>query len=88
MPAQPNAAQEVTAVTRTYDFLLWLMPITADFPRAHRYTLGTRLEEGALDLLDLLVKASYTREKMELLRSANRRLERLRNTSRALTMRS
>jgi len=73
---------ELSVVTKTYDFLLWLLPHLAKFPREHRFTLGDRLEEGSLALLELLVEASYTREKGALLRAANVRLERLRYLSR------
>jgi len=69
---------EVSAVTKTYDFVLWLLPHLADFSRQHRFTLGDRLEEGALEILELLVEASYSRDKRDLLRRANLRLERLR----------
>ena len=69
---------EVTAVARTYDFTLWLLPHLASFSHEHRITLGDRLEIGALELLELLIEASYTREKTGLLRRANLCLERLR----------
>ncbi len=69
---------EVSAVTRTYDYTLWLLPHIAGFVRQHRFTLGNRLEEGALEILELLIEASYTKEKFDLLRRANLRLERLR----------
>ena len=69
---------EISVVVKTYDFILWLLPHLAKFSRDHRFTLGNRMEEGAQDILELLVEASYTREKRELLRKANMRLERLR----------
>lgn len=69
---------EVSAVAKTYDFALWLLPHIAKFARDHRFTLGNRLEEGVLVLLELLVEASYTRDKRGLLRQANLRLERVR----------
>jgi hypothetical protein len=70
--------KEVSAVTKTYDLTLWLLPHVGKFDRQHRFTLGNRLEEGVLEVLELLVEASYTREKQPLLRRANLRLERLR----------
>jgi hypothetical protein len=70
--------QEVSAVTRTYDFVLWLLPHIAGFARRHRFTLGDRLEGGVLEVLELLVEASYTRDKRALLQRANLRLERVR----------
>jgi hypothetical protein len=70
--------KEVSAVTKTYDFALWMLPHLTKFERQHRFTLGDRIEEGVLEILELLVEASYTREKRALLRRANLRLERLR----------
>ena len=70
--------QEVSAVRKTYDFILWLMPHLAHFSRLHRFTLGDRMEERALEVLELLVEASYTRQKLDLLHRANLRLEQLR----------
>lgn len=69
---------ELRAVTKTYDFTLWLLPHLAKFSRDHRFTLGNRLEEGALEVLELLVEASYSSEKRPLLRRANTRLNRVR----------
>lgn len=74
--------QEAPVVTKMYDFVARLMSMTARFDRAHRYTLGTRLEDGALETLELLVEASYTADKQTLLQRANRRIERLRYLAR------
>jgi hypothetical protein len=32
-------AEEMVIFTRTFDFLTWLLPVTNNFPRAHRHTL-------------------------------------------------
>ena len=69
---------DLRAVTKAYDFALWLLPHTAKFSRDHRFTLGNRIEEGALETLELVVEASYTRDKRVLLQQANRRLQRVR----------
>ena len=73
---------EVRAVTRMYDFSLRLLPHIAGFSRQHRFTLGDRLESVALEILELLVEASYVRDKFDLLRRANLRLECLRYLTR------
>jgi hypothetical protein len=70
--------REVSAVTRTYGFVLWLLPHIAGFARQHRFTLGDRLEGGVLEVLELLIEASYTWDKRALLQRANLRLERVR----------
>lgn len=71
-------ADEMQAVTRMYDVLKWLIPQIAKFPRSHKFTLGDRITNLALDVLMVLVEAQYIRHKVELLRQANRKLEQLR----------
>lgn len=69
----------VTVVPKAYDLVLWLIPRVNEFPRSQRFVLGERIENAALDLLDLLVEAQYRRDKLELLRRANLTLVRLRH---------
>jgi hypothetical protein len=59
--------------------LLWLIPHLDKFPRNRRFTLGERLESGLLGVLEQLVAAAYSRDKDDLLRSANLRLETVRH---------
>jgi hypothetical protein len=47
-------------------------------PKSQRFVLGQRLTSQAMDILDLLVEASYAREKTEILATANRKMEVLR----------
>lgn len=61
-----------------YDFLLYLLPSVAKFPRSERYLLGERLESAAFDVLEILLEACYSREKMDLLNRANVKLEQTR----------
>ena len=77
-----DTAVDISVVVKTYDYTLWLLPHLAKFSRDHRFTLGNRMEEALLDIIELLVEASYTRDKRELLRKANMRLERLRYLTR------
>ena len=63
---------------RTYDFIKWLVPAVAQFPRQQRYLIGERLESAALDLLDLLVEARLSPEsRPAVLRRAAVRVDRL-----------
>ena len=66
------------AVTKMYDVAQWLITQIAKLPRSHKFTLGDRIINLALDILMLLVEAQYLRRKLELLRQANRELEKLR----------
>lgn len=42
---------------KTYDFLLWLIPLTLKFPKAQRFLLAERLSGMALDFYDLILEA-------------------------------
>jgi hypothetical protein len=66
------------AVPKLYDFIQWLIPQIAKFPRSHKFTLGDRIINLALDTLQLLIKATYRKQKVELLQDANLNLEQLR----------
>ncbi len=49
-----------------------------NIPKSQRFVLGQRLADGAMDVMELLVGASYTRDNKALLQQANRKLEVLR----------
>lgn len=66
---------EMPIFTRTFDFLSWLLPITNNFPRAHRHTLTKRLLDAAFDLRERLEEANQRQ---------TRRLERLGEADEAL----
>lgn len=63
------------AVQTCHETLLWLIPHLDKFPRARRFTLGERLEEDLLDVLEALTEAAFSREKTPPLRRANLRLQ-------------
>ena len=60
---------EMPIFTRSYDLLTWLLPVTNNFPRAHRHTFTQRLLGAAFDLRERLEEANLRRE--------SRRAERL-----------
>ena len=61
-----------------YRFVLWLVPTVEKFPRRQKYLLGDRLQAAALDVLERLVEATYTRDLRRHLDAANLGLEKLR----------
>ncbi|MBI4670607.1 MAG: diversity-generating retroelement protein Avd [Chloroflexi bacterium] len=67
---------EMPIFTRTFDFLTWLLPLTNQFPRAHRFTATARLLDAAFDVRERLEEAQY--------RSGKERLERLARADEAL----
>jgi hypothetical protein len=47
-----------------------VLPTIAKFPKDKRYALGQRLEDKAIDILELLLRANYSRDKVDLLKKA------------------
>ena len=66
------------ALESHYRFILWLVPTVERFPRSHRFLLGDRLQSTALDVLERLIEATYTRRRANHLAGANLGLEKLR----------
>lgn len=73
-----NLEQKPQIVQLAYDFNLAILPQIAKMPRNHRYQLGQRLESHALDFLENLVDASYTRDKKQILQKSSFNLEKIR----------
>jgi hypothetical protein len=69
--------KEIDAITKLYDYILWIIPKLERFPRGQKFILADRIETLMLDILDLLIEAAYTRNKRSLLLSANLKLEKL-----------
>ena len=68
----------INALTKFYDLLLWIIPVLESFPRSQRFLLGNRIEESLLDIMELIIQAVYTSERMEFLKEANIKIEKLR----------
>ena len=49
----PTARQDGApiAVSKAYDFVLWLLPKVEKFSRTYRFTVGERLSAHGLDVL-------------------------------------
>jgi len=61
-----------------YRFVLWLVPTVEKFPRRQKFLLGDRLQATALDVLERLVEATYTRDRRRHLTAATLGIEKLR----------
>lgn len=66
------------ALERMQQFLLWLVPTVEKFPRSQKFTLGDRIQTTALDVLERLIEATYTRARARSLEAANLGVEKLR----------
>ena len=69
---------EAPIFAKTYDLLRWLIPTTLKYPREHRYALALRTQQAAFDFNELIVQARKTRDKRELLTTADAKLEQVR----------
>jgi hypothetical protein len=73
-----NSKRTGAAVEAHYQFLMWLVPAIEKFPRSHKFTTGDRIQTLALDVLESLIEATYTKERLQHLRNANMGIEKLR----------
>jgi len=73
--ADRNRYEELVVITKTYDLILWSCNHTSRLPRNHRFVLGERIERNLYDLLELLIRAKYSRQRQPLLEQANLTLE-------------
>jgi hypothetical protein len=72
------ARQTGPALEAMYRFLLWLVPTVEKFPRSQKFLLGDRIQATALDVLERLIEATYTRARGPMLTAANLGIEKLR----------
>lgn len=56
------------ALEKAYRFLLWVVPALEKFPRSQRFLLGDPIETAALDVLEGLVEATYSKQVEPILR--------------------
>jgi hypothetical protein len=77
-PETDKRAEELVAITKAYDLVRELTQRVGKFPRDYRFLLGDRILTNGYEVLDLLIEAKYTRNKVPLLDRVNIRLEQIR----------
>lgn len=50
---------ELGVITDLHDLLKWYMQTTLRFPKSHRVTLGDRIDNHLLDMIETAVRARY-----------------------------
>ena len=73
-----KAPTDMLIVDRCYKLVTWSCERIANFPRSRRPTLGDRLETQLYEVLESLIRARYTRERLTMLTDINIQLELLR----------
>ena len=79
-PAVPvdHARATGAALEAHYRFIVWLAPVVERFPRSRKFLLGDRIQATALDVLERLIEATYTKRRGDYLTRANLGIEKLR----------
>lgn len=75
MQNKPIIPSVPKAVDDCRELLLWMIPHLDKLPKNRRYTLGEKLENRVLTVLESLVSAAYAANKRPFLVQANRDLE-------------
>lgn len=70
--------QTAPVLEKAYQFVLWVVPTVEKFPRAQKFLIGDRIQTAAMDVMEHLIEAAYSREKLAILNRANLQLEKLR----------
>jgi hypothetical protein len=65
-------------LVKWYDSTKWVLGHVDNFPKNQRFVFGQRLADGVLEILELIVDATYSDKKSKILLEVNRRLEVLR----------
>jgi 23S rRNA-intervening sequence protein len=75
----PNAARRSgPALEAMFQFVVWLIPTLEKFPRSQKFLLGDRIQTTALDVLEELIEATYSKARERSLGEANLGIEKLR----------
>ena len=76
--------EELPIIQKTYDLIKWFVPILNRLPRDHKFMLGDRLITELYDLLEGLIKARYSSNKMAQLETLNSSLDIIRHQVRLM----
>lgn len=72
--------KEIKVLPALYDLILWFAPKISNYPKKYKYTLGDRITDRQLSILEIIIEAKYTggRKKSHFLRKINLNIEQLR----------
>jgi len=60
-------------------FIRWLIPTVEKFPKSQKFLLGDRIQATALNVLERLIEATYSKPRQAHLLGANLGIEKLRH---------
>lgn len=56
--------EELPIIQKTYDLIKWYVPILNRLPKDHKFMLGDRMIARLYDILETLILARYSAEKL------------------------
>ena len=75
---------ELSIIQKTYDLIIWYVPIINRLPKTHKYQIGDRLVNNLYNFLELLIIAKYASEKLNILEFLNPKLDIIRYQTRII----
>ncbi|MDT9341862.1 diversity-generating retroelement protein Avd [Trichodesmium erythraeum 21-75] len=75
---------ELSIIQKTYDLIIWYVPIINRLPKTHKFQIGDRLVNNLYNFLELLIIAKYASEKLNILESINPKLDIVRYQNRII----
>jgi len=75
---------DLPVIQKTYDLIKYYIPILNRLPKSHKFALGDRIITELYNLLEGLITAQYSVEKLSLLKTLNGKLSILRYQTRLL----
>jgi len=71
-------SEEILLLPKIYDLMVWLTPKLGLLPRKYKYSLGDRIINALLTILERIIEARYSKKKAHFLRQCNLEIEKLR----------
>ena len=75
---------ELSIIQKTYDLIIWYVPIINRLPKTHKFQIGDRLVNNLYNFIELLIIAKYASEKLNILESLNPKLDIVRYQTRII----
>lgn len=61
---KPSKSDELPIIQKTYDLIVWFVPILNRLPHSHKFMLGDKIIERLYRVLEQLVLARYEQNKL------------------------
>ena len=61
---QKTKAKQVAVLPKLYDLILWYAPKISNYTKKYKYTLGGRITNSMLNILETIIEAKYSSNKL------------------------